>query len=216
MKIVFCLPGNHFTPEFLLSWTALIRYCEKEGIEYYYSRQESSMVQYVRNMCLGGDSRLGSHQQPFNGAIDYDYLMWIDSDMVFDPYDFVRLLQHDKDIVTGVYRTVGGGNSCGLFPLNFMETVFEAPPLSDGLLMSKRDSSGLTQIGWSGFGFMLIKKGVFESMNYPWFRGTTMVKEKFSEMLSEDVDWCIRIQGEGFKIYADPAVRPGHQKKVVL
>jgi len=31
-----------------------------------------------------GDENLGQNQKPFQGKIDYDFIMWIDSDMVFN------------------------------------------------------------------------------------------------------------------------------------
>ena len=52
----------------------------------------TSNVYHVRNMCLGGDVTKGARQKPFQGNIDYDYIMWIDSDMVFKPEDFTALI----------------------------------------------------------------------------------------------------------------------------
>ena len=34
--------------------------------------------------------------------------MWIDSDMVFSVNDFIKLLNHKKDIVSGMYLMDGG------------------------------------------------------------------------------------------------------------
>jgi hypothetical protein len=60
-------------------------------------------VYYVRNMCLGGDVLRGAEQEPFGEQVAYDYIMWIDSDQVFTPPQFQRLLDHDKEIVSAVY-----------------------------------------------------------------------------------------------------------------
>ena len=59
-------------------------------------------------MCLGGDVSRGAAQRAFNGQLDYDYIMWIDSDILFTPEQFVRLLSHDVDIVSGLYLMEGG------------------------------------------------------------------------------------------------------------
>ena len=60
-------------------------------------------------MCLGASVSRGKGQKPFNGQIDYDYIMWIDSDIVFIPQHFQKLLSHKKeDIVSGIYMKDDG------------------------------------------------------------------------------------------------------------
>ena len=54
-------------------------------------------------MCLGGNVLRGVDQKPFNGEVKYDFIMWIDSDQVFSVENFVNLLQHDADIMSGLY-----------------------------------------------------------------------------------------------------------------
>ena len=62
------------------------------------------MVSYARCLCLGADVRRGTHQKPFDGKIDYDYIMWIDSDQVFSFEQIQKLISYDKDIVSGIYK----------------------------------------------------------------------------------------------------------------
>jgi hypothetical protein len=59
-------------------------------------------------MCLGGNILAGENQKPFGGKLDYDYMMWIDSDIIFTPQQFQRLLDHNQDIVSGLYLMDGG------------------------------------------------------------------------------------------------------------
>ncbi|MBD3393020.1 MAG: hypothetical protein GF418_13005 [Chitinivibrionales bacterium] len=70
--------------------------------------QPGTAGQYVRNMYLGGDVMRGPAQKPFGGKLEYDYVMWIDADVLFTPEQFERLLKHDRDIVSGVYLMEGG------------------------------------------------------------------------------------------------------------
>ena len=102
MRIVFCLPGNTFSDNFLKSWTELLMYLPKYGITPILSSSYNSVVYYVRNQCLGGSVLAGKNQHPFNGQ-NYDYIMWIDSDMVFTVDDFIGLLNMNKDIASGLY-----------------------------------------------------------------------------------------------------------------
>ena len=102
MKVIFALPGRSYSGRFLQSWTELVHACLKNDIQPIMSQHYSPVVYYARNMCLGGDNLRGVDQLPFNGQVDYDYIMWIDSDIVFSPQHFFNLLQHDKDIVSGL------------------------------------------------------------------------------------------------------------------
>ena len=67
---------------------------------------------FVCNSCLGGSSIGGKNQKPFQGRVDYDYLMWIDSDQVFEPWQFFNLLEKAKktntSILSGLYLMQGG------------------------------------------------------------------------------------------------------------
>ena len=76
--VVFCLPGASFGGRFLECWTELFAWCLKNGIKPVLSRKQSCNIYYVRNMCLGADVMRGKNQKPFDGKLDYDYLMWID------------------------------------------------------------------------------------------------------------------------------------------
>ena len=72
------------------------------------------------------------------------------------------------------------------------------------------------EVSHTGFGFLLIKKGVFESMTYPWFKP---IEKRIGDMVDftmEDVSFCLRAKEAGFKIYIDPQVIVGHEKKVVF
>lgn len=102
MKIVFCLPGRSFSNNFLVCWSELLQYLPRYGITPILSSQYDSVVYYVRNKCLGGSVTRGINQKPFNGEVDYDYMMWIDSDIVFKVDDFLALLNMNKDIASGL------------------------------------------------------------------------------------------------------------------
>ena len=54
-------------------------WCFYNNVKIFMSNFQSSNVYYVRNLCLGGDVLKGKNQKPFQGKIDYDYIMWIDT-----------------------------------------------------------------------------------------------------------------------------------------
>lgn len=103
MKIVFCLPGRNYSGTFLQCWTQLMGWCLSNGITMSMQQYYSCNIYYSRNMCLGGNVLNGANQKPYNGQLDYDYMMWIDSDVIFSVDQFIKLLQYQKDIVGGLY-----------------------------------------------------------------------------------------------------------------
>ena len=89
MKIIFCVPGNNFSNTFLKCWTNLTRELHKRDIEYELLSNYIPNVYKVRSMLLGADQKFGLYQEPWQGKKEYDYIMWIDSDQVFEPNDFL-------------------------------------------------------------------------------------------------------------------------------
>jgi len=222
LTIIFCLPGTPFSNKFLIGWTRIVQYCTTHNIQLLLSNHLNSNVYYVRNQCVGGSVQLGIHQKPFGGKIYYDYMMWIDSDQVFSVNDFEKLLSANKDIVSGLYLMDGGTRYAtvqkwdkefykknGSFQFLDPEFVNEWVKKNNGKLM---------EVEYTGFGWILIKKGVFESLEYPWFSpiwedfGKTEDGEPIKEFTSEDVGWCQKILKKGYKIYIDPTVQVGHEK----
>ena len=70
---------------------------------------------------------------------------------------------------------------------------------------------------YTGFGWILIKQGVFEKLKYPWFMPRLMkVNDSISEVTSEDVAFCIDARQAGFDIWVNPKVRVGHEKTLTI
>jgi hypothetical protein len=213
--IIFCLPGNNFSGLFLESFSCLLNYCHLAGIKYFISRKECSVVYYVRNMCLGGDLRRGVDQKPFDGKFDYTHLMWIDSDMVFKPAQFKALFEHDKDIVSGVYKMGDASHYTVVenMDMDYLKQNGTFQFLVDEDLKNKKR---LFKAFYTGFGFILIKRGVFESLNYPWFEPLFIKHENIVEFCSEDLSFCKKAKDKGFDIWIDPVVRVGHEKRAIV
>lgn len=214
-KIVFCLPGREYSGEFILSWTSLIHHCIQKGHTMYLSQKYTSNVYYVRSKCLGADVRRGEYQKPFDGKLDYDYIMWIDSDIIFTTENFEKLLSNDVDICGGVYL-MEGGNQFAVVK-EWDEKVFEKNGVFDFLTPDDISKSPrLMEVSYTGFGFLLIKRGVFEKIKYPWFAPKFSKIGECYDFASEDVSFCLRAKECGFKVYIDPTVWVRHEKKVKL
>jgi len=214
-SVIFCLPGNSFSGRFLDGWSELLGYCMKNNIPFRISRQSSCNIYYCRNICLGADVIRGENQKPFDGKLDYTHLMWLDSDIIFTPQQFQALLDHDKDIVSGIYMMEGGRQFATV--IDWDKDFFEKHGYFE--FLTPKDLEGrneLFEVNYTGFGFMLIKKGVFESLTYPWFRP---IDQKIGDMVdftTEDVAFCLMAREKGHQIWVDPKIRVGHEKTVVL
>lgn len=129
----------------------------------------------------------------------YDYLFSVDHDITFPRDTLTKLLSHDQDLVTGVYRQ-------RLEPQQL--EVFE--PF--GGRMSAEDlytkDWKLMGIGGCGFGCVLVKKEVFAGVGYPQFEYYPALDH--NNTISEDTDFCKKAIAKGFKLWCDPSVRCGH------
>ena len=143
MKVIFCIPGNSFSNRFLKCWTNLTRELHKRDIEYELLSQYIPNVYQVRSLLLGADKKFGQYQTPWQGKKDYDYIMWIDSDQVFEPNDFFKLLEHDKDIVSGLYLRKPQGDTLNDIPIEF--ACFN----EDGKMLYTNEVNGELRKVWS-------------------------------------------------------------------
>ena len=201
MKIIFCIPGRNFSNNFLTSWTRLLKYCEKNNIEYELSNGYTSIVHLARYSCLmiNPESTCNICLNPFSETT-YDYIMWIDSDMVFNTEHFEKLLKAKKEVITGLYR-IENTNLLGCFDTNNKRIDVDYI----------KNNSGVIEVSFSAMGFMLIKRGVYERMPFPYF---SVPGE--SGMLSETLSFCHNLSKSNIPIYAHLDVVVGHEKPMII
>ncbi len=129
----------------------------------------------------------------------FDYIMWVDSDMILPKNTLVRLLSHDKDIVSGVYSYKVLGNK-EVVAKRFQDETREE---YDNLTIKEiKESSGLIEVDGFGFGCVLTKVSVFNKISYPWFI--------YTQEMGEDIFFCRKAQNEGYKLWLDTDVICGH------
>lgn len=179
------------------------------------SQQYSSVVHFARAKCLGGDVLKGPDQKPFQGQVEYDAIMWIDSDIVFKPEDFFALLDSPHDVTAGLYMmedlqhfaTVREWNEdyfkkTGTFKFLRPDDVIGTPQYM--------------QVAYTGMGWMLIKSGVIEKLSYPWFWSELQRVGDLVDMNSEDTAFCRALKKADVPVYIDTKIRVGHQKLMTI
>ena len=136
-----------------------------------------------------------------------DYVMWFDSDMVFEPDTMERLMAHDKDIVSGVYfRRTGSYKPVLLKELRLNE---------DGTAVAvdyiDYPKNELFTAEGIGFGCVLVKTKVFYEMALKFQDFFTPIGK-----CGEDLSFCLRARELGFDINVDPTIRLGHVGNVIV
>ena len=218
--IVFCLPGRGVSYTFLKNFVQLCFECVQQGASIQISQDYSSMVNFARCKVLGANVLKGPDQLPWQGKLQYDYQLWIDSDIVFNLEAFYKLIWMDKDIAAGWYVTEDGRTTSVAHWLE--EDEFE----QNGGVMNHEMVDGIQKrrkpytCEYTGFGWVMIKKGVFEhpDMKYPWFAPQMQVFESgaVQDMCGEDVSFCLEAIKAGFEIWCDPTIRVGHEKMRII
>lgn len=227
---VVCLPGN--APS---SWKQamgvmqMINELSVMGKRIIPVNAQSCNIYVVRNGVLRPTLPMGNrvNQKPWEGLIaDYDRMIWIDSDNIIKTQDVLQLLSHDVDIAAAWYRQYGGGviddtnkAACGFWKRGTGYNEVRPLTISD-IPKEPTNEKGLIEVDYAGMGLMIVKKGVFEKMPYPWFRSGIIEWEEngiqCADIDTDDSRFCFAAKELGYKIHVDPKVRILHQKMVDL
>ena len=157
-----------------------------------------ALIQRCRNDTLA----LALHQ-------DCDDLIWIDTDIEWQPEWIYKLLDYPVDVVGGTYPKKG-------------DTI-EQYVLHLGNNDGEIDANGLMQVGGLGTGFLRFSRNACQWL---WDNSTPYIEAdkgniekrwafdiaiRHNELISEDIWVCTRLTEEGnFNIYLDPTMTCNH------
>lgn len=209
MNLVMCLPGRHTHRQTMESIIKSVGILSRDGWNTLIVSDYNANIFQCRNGILGVPFNI-NNPKPFRDEVDYDFMLWVDSDMVFQPSDCQKLIERDVDIVSGTYLR-SEGDICAAYDFQRTNGRHRFYTVED--VEGKTD---LIEADWTGFGFMLIKNGVFEKIGYPWFKPYIIPQMGMNIYSSEDAGFCLEAQDQGFKVFVDPTVRCGHIKERIL
>lgn len=138
---------------------------------------------------------------------DFDYLFFLDSDVV-PPHDAIpRLLKHRLPIVSGVYCR-----------RSYPHGLVVAQKNGDWVRkLPGKGKDPLVEVDVVGAGCLLVHRSVFETVPpqrpaKPWFdwRADMVGMEGVPPPLSEDFTWCVHVRQHGHHIMLDTSVRCLH------
>ncbi len=204
-----------------MSWTRTLLALPEYGIKPQVRWTIGSNIYKVRNDILMGDKGKGRDQKPFMGQLKYDYLMWIDSDQVWEASQLKRLFDtmetsDDLHILSGVYLKNNNREYTSVVNINHPDF----PGKKAGFLLPEdlRNKHKLIEVEFTGLGFMMVRYGVYEALEYPWFipLSYSYLNDTIIGYTSEDSSFCKRAKDTGFNTYIDPTVIIGHEKPIIL
>jgi len=229
-NVFFAIPcyDSHVTEPFMMSFLQALLYFKEIGLKYSVCTISDSLINRARNNLAA----------KFMANSDLTHMIFIDVDLQFDKESILKLLWHDKDVMTASYP---------IKEINWdkvKEGAQEDIASSDLMEFSTRYAAHLTKPGKNelnidngaiecyeaGTGFMVIKRQVFEKM----FKKYKKLKYKDdtgslsgSELentyalfnsyvdddgrfLSEDYGFCRYWQKAGGKVWVDPTINLIH------
>ena len=222
-SVVFALQGEKFSQRFMQCWMEVFTYCFTNGIRPFMSFSGDTNPVQMRNSILGGSMTNGMEQRPFMGKLDYDYIMWISSDTLFKLDDFKKMMENIEkhDIVSGISRS----NSLNDFEVIRNMDISEIKENGKYVYLTndhvkEAESSPVITADYVDLNFMMMKQGVMETMQYPWFTLSTctLIKDKttFIEHYSPEMSFCQSLKKKGFQIMVDTSVVVGREKNGVV
>lgn len=128
-----------------------------------------------------------------------------------------RLNLTGNPIVSGWYATEDGHTTSCAHWLEEEEFRKNGGVMNHETVESITKRSKPFTVDYIGGGWMLIKKGVFENLEYPWWGPKLQVfPNGIQDFCGEDVSFCLDAKDIGFDIIVDPRIRVGHEKQRVL
>lgn len=161
-----------------------------------YCMISSSLIYDARDMMVG---------EAIKG--NYDYLLFVDSDIEFEKDALLRLLNRRLDIVTAIYYKRGGEHD----PVIYRKIAPLTKEREVTCVTETEVDRDLFPIAGCGMGFCLIKVDVLKDMikRYP---------SLFCPIdgLGEDLSFCYRASECGYEIYADGSIPLNHWGEIAF
>jgi len=136
-----------------------------------------------------------------------DDIVWIDTDMVWEPDTLRKLLKHDVDVVGSACRKKIPENVQFNFQL-FKDKSFE--PDEKGLIEVRRLGTGFLRMSRKAYTHLWENDKKYEVQGVMGSNVFEIGIWQGQELLSEDFIVCEKLNERGFKIFLDPELTVGH------
>lgn len=156
---------------------------------------------------------------------DTDWVLFIDSDMGFDPDTADRLIAAADPVerpIVGALCFVLRCQSVGpLHSFNYQvfPTMYRLAETGDEIGVAPwvnypRDQ--LVEVDATGAGCLLVHRSVLEAIGGDWFEQITVTREDGVKVkFGEDISFCLRAKAAGFRTFVDTRVKTSHYKEAL-
>lgn len=136
----------------------------------------------------------------------FQWLMFLDDDVIPPGDVFYRLAGHNADIVSGLYYRRQE-------PICPVAMTLDAKGQAQWVTTWNPPNS-IVEVDLVGAGCLLIHRRVLERMQAPWFEWEIGKNDpsapKGRSAMSEDFTFCLKAKAAGFKIHLDTSIRCEH------
>ena len=123
--------------------------------------------------------------------IGAEYMMWLDSDMVFPATTALRLMAHQEDVVAANYvRRQPPYKGVAYETIGDWENPLAYEPQDD-----------LVEVEGIGMGCMLVKTSILDEIPQPWFEFGWVPETQ--DLLGEDMIFCQKMAQVGYTVKVD-------------
>ena len=142
-RVHICMPcyGGQLTESTFMSYIKWANVARQLGLDW--------TVETMTNESLISRAR-NTLSAKFLHTKESTHLMFVDADIGWEPWHLLVMLNHDKDVVGGLY------------PMKSLPVKWCVNGIPDA---DQNDPSGLIEVTKTGTGFLLIKRDVFEKLN---------------------------------------------------
>lgn len=197
MNILIAVPSMDSVPAVFAQSLSML---EKEG-NCAVAFQVGSLVYHSRNDLAKKALEMGA-----------DYVMWFDSDMVFEPSvmrDMLKTMREDDiDFLTGIYHRRVEPYTPTIFK---KAEIFEADQVCNWQGYDDFPENQIFEIEACGFGCVLMSTQILFDVGAR-YRGM------FDPIgnVGEDISFCWRARQCGYELYADPSIKLGHASHSII
>lgn len=213
--IIFCIPGSTFNSRFVLGWSELLLKCLLNNYRPVLCQENDRNIFIERNKCLGGNIlQDNKDQKPFQGSTEYDYIVWINPNVIFTFEDLEKLLKSDYDVTSGVYTLSVPGDITNVVQ-NFDHKFYKEKGTfnfltNDEIVKMDKIDNRYFEADFVDFGWVCLKKGISEKIEYPWFEPYT--KEDRVSLFTDSYSYCKKLKEKGVKIMVDSNIKMNYSE----
>lgn len=213
--IIFCIPGSTFNSRFVLGWSELLLKCLLNNYRPVLCQENDRNIFIERNKCLGGNIlQDNKDQKPFQGSAEYDYIVWINPNVIFTFEDLEKLLKSDYDVTSGVYTLSVPGDITNVVQ-NFDHKFYKEKGTfnfltNDEIVKMDKIDNRYFEADFVDFGWVCLKKGISEKIEYPWFEPYT--KEDRVSLFTDSYSYCKKLKEKGVKIMIDSNIKMNYSE----